>query len=285
MDAVLRMGRVVVHAPEAAGVGLVFREEKLRRALAGQREATVVLAVRVDRGVPRVRFAGPQPLAPRAEAPRPGVAKPDRRQHVHGRGLGAAIENADADEDVVRRRLRVLGEDVEVAAVIKDPRVEELELGVAPGATPVLVEQLLVRELALRVLVQRLHVGVGRRRIEIVVALLDVLAVVALGAREAEEALLQDRVLPVPEGDREADVLVAVRNPHQAVFTPAVGPRAGVVVREGVPGATARAVVLAHGPPLALGQVGPPALPVVGALQVLLEPQSLRVGVLRHPEL
>src|SRR5262249_25677462 len=47
-----------------------------------------------------------------------------------------------------------------------------------------------------------------------------------------------------------------------AVLAPAVGARAGLVVRKVVPGAAAGAVVLAHRPPGALGEVRAPALPV-----------------------
>ena len=149
--------------------------------------------------------------------------------------------------------------------------------GSLPRAAPVLVEQPLVGELALRVLVQRLHVGVRGRGVEVVVALLDVLAVVALRARQAEEPLLQDRILSVPERDREADVLVAVGNAHQTVLAPAVGARAGVLVRKVVPGRAVRAVVLAHRAPLPLGEVGPPALPVLRALRVLLEADAFGI--------
>src|SRR4029453_1798662 len=89
----------------------------------------------------------------------------------------------------------------------------------------------------------------------------DVLAMVALGVREAEEALLEDRILAVPERQREADPLVAVRDAQDPVLVPPVGPRAGVVMREVVPGRSVFAVVLAHGAPGPRREEGSPAIP------------------------
>src|SRR5581483_36795 len=107
--------------------------------------------------------------------------------------------------------------------------------------------------------------------------LLDVLAMVPLGAGEAEEPLLEDRVAAVPQSQREADAALAVADPQQAILPPAVGAAAGVIVRQVIPGVAVRRVVLAHRPPLPLGEVGPPALPVLLAPGVLLETHGLGV--------
>src|SRR5204863_3156772 len=109
-------------------------------------------------------------------------------------------------------------------------------------------------------------------------ALLDVLAVVALLVGQAEEALLEDRVFAVPEGQGEAQAAFAVGQAEQAVFAPAVGPAVGVVEGEVVPGAAVGRVVLADGGPLALAEVRAPALPVPGAAGVLLQPAGFGVG-------
>src|SRR5438094_2245483 len=90
------------------------------------------------------------------------------------------------------------------------------------------------------------HVGVGRRAVEIEVVFLDVLAVIALAVGEAEQALLHDGIDAVPEGQREAEPLLIVGDPGQAVLAPAVRARAGLIVAEVVPGVAALAVVLAH---------------------------------------
>ena len=71
-------------------------------------------------------------------------------------------------------------------------------------------DQPAVGKLGLRILVEELHVRVRRRVVEVEVVLLDVLAVVALDGREAEQPLLQDGVVAVPEGGGEDEELIAV---------------------------------------------------------------------------
>src|SRR5207249_6417261 len=107
----------------------------------------------------------------------------------------------------------------------------------------------------------------------------DVLAVVALMAREPEQALLEDGVAAVPQRRREAEALVVVRDAGETVLAPAVGARPGVVVGEVFPRRAPRTVVLAHGAPLPLRQVGAPAPPVRGPSPRFLESPML----LRHP--
>ena len=67
--------------------------------------------------------------------------------------------------------------------------------------------------------------------------------------------------LLVPEGEGEAEALLVVGDPAEAVLAPAIGAGAGLVVAEVVPGVAVLAVVLAHRAPLPLAQVGPPLLP------------------------
>src|SRR5262249_9792529 len=113
----------------------------------------------------------------------------------------------------------------------------------------------------LRVLVEALHVRVGRRAVEIEVALLDVFPVIALTVREPEESLLQDGVLTVPEGESEAEPLLVVGDPTEAVLAPPVRAGTGVIVSEEVPSVAVVAVVLAHRSPLAVREVWSPLLP------------------------
>jgi len=68
---------------------------------------------------------------------------------------------------------------------------------------------------------------VGRRAVEVKVVLFDVFAVIRLAVRESEQALLEDRVLAVPQGQAEAEVLLVIGNAGDAVLAPAVGARAG----------------------------------------------------------
>ena len=194
-------------------------------------------------------------------APRPRVAEPQRRQDVQSGRFRPAVVDGDADEHVLRAVLRVLDEHVEVAVVVEDAGVEQLVLHLLPRPFRVRLDEVPVGKLALRVLVQVLHVRVRRRAVEVEVVLLHVLAVVALAVGEAVEALLQDRVALVPQGQREAQPLPVVANPTEPVLAPLVGARACLVMGEVVPRVAVVAVVLADRPPLTLAQVRSPLLP------------------------
>src|SRR5262249_39509619 len=113
--------------------------------------------------------------------------------------------------------------------------------------------------------------------VEIEVAFLAVLAMIAFRAGQTKQALLEDRILAVPQRQGKAQAALPVADPQQAVLAPAVGAAAGVVVGQVAPGRSVRRVVFAHGAPLALGQVRPPALPIRGAGTVLV--QAPRLGI------
>ena len=78
----------------------------------------------------------------------------------------------------------------------------------------------------------------GRGAVEVEVILFHILAVVAFAVGEAEEPLLQDGVLLIPQGQCEAQVLLVIGNASDAVLAPAVGARAGLIVGEEIPGVT-----------------------------------------------
>src|SRR2546428_8271892 len=65
---------------------------------------------------------------------------------------------------------------------------------------------------------------------------------------------------------------MTVADPTEAVFSPAVGARTRVVVRKKFPGCSARTVIFADRSPLPLGEVGPPALPVLLSNARFFEP-------------
>src|SRR6185503_215883 len=106
------------------------------------------------------------------------------------------------------------------------------------------------------------EVRARRRRVEVIEQLLDVLAVVALAAGQPEQPLLEDPVFPVPHRDREAQPALPIADPEQAVLAPAIDAAACVIVREVVPARAPLGIVLAHGAPLPLRQIRPPAPPV-----------------------
>ena len=256
MKRVLHPGRRVRLGPQPLLVGLVLGEEQLRRASHANTwsPSSGWVATMAPSDSRRAGFGS-------GFAQDQVLRNHKRRQHVEPRRLGPAVVDGDAHEDVAWPGFGVLHEHVEVAVLVEGAGVDQLVLEVLARAPAVGLEQVAVRELALRVLVQELHVRVRRRRVDVEVVLLDVLAVVALAVGEPEETFLQDRVALVPERQREAQALLVVADPAQTVFAPAIGAGARLLVTEVIPGVAVGAVVLAHRAPLPLAEVGPPALP------------------------
>ena len=257
VEGVLDVRRRVRLAPQALRIALVLGEEQLRGAVAVQ----PVFAEVGMRRLNDTRRRLPQRRLARVLAPRPGVAEPQRRQDAQPGRLRPAIVDGDADQHVLRTRLGVLDEHVEVAVAVEDAGIEQLVLELLARPAPVGLDQVPVGKLALRVLVQVLHVRVRGRAIEVEVVLLHILAVVALAVGEPEQALLEDRVALVPQRQREAQQLLVVAQSAEPVLAPPVGARTCLVVGEVVPGVAVLAVVLADRAPLPLAEIRSPFLP------------------------
>jgi hypothetical protein len=155
---------------------------------------------------------------------------------VQWRGVRPSVGRRDPDEEVVRSDLGVLDFDVEVAILGEDAGVDEFVFRLLSTPPPVLLDEVGVWKRPLRVLVKTSQVGMARRRVEVPVVFLDVLAVVSLAAGQAEQPLLEYRIDAVPEGQGEAEPLLLVRDSEEAIFSPAIDARASIVVREVVPG-------------------------------------------------
>src|SRR5690606_15526870 len=123
------------------------------------------------------------------------------------------------------------------------------------GTASVDVVERLVGEVGLGLFIEGTHVGVRGGTVEVKVGILDILSVVALVAGQAIDALLEDGVLAIPEGQGEAEATFTVGDAEKAVFPPAIGAAAGVVVGEVFPTGSIRGVVLADRAPLAFGEV------------------------------
>jgi hypothetical protein len=144
----------------------------------------------------------------------------------------------------------------------------------------ILADQSSVRVLGLWILVEGFHVRVRRRRVEIEPAFLDVFAVIAFVTGQTVQAFLEDRVVLVPERDGEAEPALAIGDAEQAIFAPAIGAAARVIVRKRFPNRVAAVrVILPHRRPLAFGEIRSPALPIVGACGILA--QTGRFGAQR----
>src|SRR5271166_5172937 len=116
----------------------------------------------------------------------------------------------------------------------------------------------------------------GWRAVEVEIILLDVLAVIALAVSQAEQPLLEDRVLAIPQRQGKTQPLVVVAEPGEAVLTPVIGARAGLIVGEIVPRIAVLAVVLADRAPLAFAEIRAPLLPRHPLLPRLVETQFIR---------
>ena len=262
VDAVLDVGRAIGDAENPLRVRFVLGEQAAARRRRSTRYRSPSLRIdRLDDALPRRSGDLLQHRPVGCALPRPLIAKPERRQDVQLGRLRAAIVNRDLNQDVFGRLLGVFDEHVEVAVLVEHARVEQLVLEFVAAAAAAGLDQVGIGKRRLRILVEVLHVRVRRRRVEVEVVFLDVLAVIALAVGQAEQPLLENRVLAVPQGQREAEPLLVVGDAGQAIFAPAIGARAGLVVAEIVPGIAAFAIVLADGAPLSFAQIGSPFFP------------------------
>src|SRR5262245_62167327 len=117
----------------------------------------------------------------------------------------------------------------------------------------------------------------GRRVVEKVVILLDVLAVISLVTGQTEQPLLENRVGAVPERRSEGQMTVIVGKAEQAVLAPTISALSGVVVRKVLPGVPVLGIVLTHCSPLPLGEVWTPESPGYSALPAIVEAKLLGV--------
>ena len=124
----------------------------------------------------------------------------------------------------------------------------------------------------------------GGRCVEVEPDLLRVFPVVPLAVREPEEALLEDRIATVPQGEGKAQPSLTVAQAEEPVFAPAIGTASRMIMGEIFPAAAVGGVVLAHRSPLTLGKVGTPALPVLLSPRVFEETLGLTIR-LRTPRI
>ena len=191
--------------------------------------------------------------------------------------LRSAIVGDDADVDLFRACLAVNDVDIEVPAVIEDAGVEQVERRTVAVATGVLLDQPCIGIGCLRILVEISQIAVSGGGIDVEVVFLDILAAIALRAGQPERALLEERITSVPQRQRQAQELVLVGDAAEAVLAPAIGARAGVVVRQEIPGIAIGAVVLPHRTPGPFREVGAPQAPILLAEAVVFESLAFRV--------
>src|SRR5262245_39356142 len=177
VDAILHVGALIRGAKEPGLVGFVLSEQQRDPTLAIE---GIVFERFLEQGVGMVRVDHPvshtldrlQDRLRAAIRPGPGITEPQGRQHVQQSGFKPAIVDADPDQHVFRGCLGILDDDVEIAVVVEDASVEELVLELVPRAPPIRRPEVSVGISRLGVLVQVLHVGVGRRVVEVEIVLL-----------------------------------------------------------------------------------------------------------------
>src|SRR5262245_29797253 len=111
----------------------------------------------------------------------------------------------------------------------------------------------------------------GRRRIEVEVTFLLILAVIAFIAGKPKDTFFQHRIASVPQRHSKTDQLMAIADAGEAVLVPAIGTRSGMVMRERVPGGPVSAIVLTDRHPGPLAQIGAPTLPMALTLRFLFQ--------------
>src|SRR4029077_10195738 len=118
-----------------------------------------------------------------------------------------------------------------------------------------------IRKFRLRIFVEHFQIGMGRCGVQVVIELLAIFSVIALRIGKAKETLFENWITPVPESEGETEPLMVIAEAGESIFAPTVSTAARLVVGKISPRIAIRAIVLAHGAPLAFAQVRPPFAP------------------------
>ena len=272
------MGPPIGRAEDPLIIGFVLGEEQRRLSFAIEE---IVAEFGIGRGDARdvvLRDDRSQGGLRRFRPPSPDIAEPERGKEVNRRCVRAAVARADLDQNVGWRLLGVFHEDIEVAIPVEDASINQLVLRFSATAPPVRLNQIRIWKFTLRIFVEHLHVGVGRRTVDVEVVLLDIFAVVPLTVGQAEHALLEDGILAIPKSKGKAQPLLIIAEAGDAILAPMIGARARLIVGKVAPGVAVLAVVLPDGSPLALAEVRPPQLPRDPGVPALLEARLFHRG-------
>ena len=249
---------------EQREVAFVFTEQPFQAFLAPGAEMPIGQFMMTGQHVfalqPQLRLA-------RINGPAPVIARPHLRQHLQARRLLRTVVHGDAHENIVGLVLGVFDADVAVAVVFEHAGIKDLVLGIVQPTPGVFGEQVGVGKGGMGGFVEHAHVGMAGHAVDEKVQLLDVFTVVALGVIQAEQALLEDRVALVPQGQAQAPALCLVAETGQAILAPPIGAAARMFMGEVSPGIAVGAVVFAHRAPLAFAQIGAPLAPTLGILR------------------
>src|SRR5438094_5444324 len=113
--------------------------------------------------------------------------------------IWAVIGSSDANKYIFWINLGILDSDIEVAVLCKDTGVDQLIFRLASSAATILRHQISMRESALRILVQGLHIRMSRGIVKKVIVFFHILTVIAFWTCQTEEPLLENRVGLIPQ--------------------------------------------------------------------------------------
>src|SRR5215470_6293058 len=116
----------------------------------------------------------------------------------------------------------------------------------------------------------------GGRGIKVEIMFFHVFTMIPLAAGQAKQPLLKDWIFSVPQRQGKTETLMPVANPGYAIFIPAIGTGASVIMGKVVPGLARWAVVFAHCAPGPLADIWAPALPVGNAISRFFQAQLFR---------
>ena len=120
------------------------------------------------------------------------------------------ITHTDLDKDILGNLLGIFHKHIEVAIAIEDSRIEELVFHVASAAPFAVRDQVIVGKCGMGIFIQVLHVGMSWRAVQIEVILFDILTMVAFAIRQSKEALFEDWIVAIPQGQTKTEQLLFI---------------------------------------------------------------------------
>src|SRR5580704_4949751 len=176
-------------------------------------------------------------------------------------GFRPTIVHGNAYQQVFRIAFGILDENIEIAVVIEYTGIQQFVLELFTGAMLIGLDKIFIGKFSLRILVEIFQVGVRGSAVHVEVAFLYVFPVIPFTVRQSKQALLENGIAPVPQGESKAQLLFVVGDACDSIFSPTIRASARLIMAEVIPSVPIVAIVLSDGAPLAFTEVRPPFLP------------------------
>src|SRR5215469_15161838 len=115
-------------------------------------------------------------------SPSPRITKPKMREKMNDRGFRSAVSRRNLNENIVRAALGVFHKNIEITVIIENPGIDQLVFRIQFSSAPIFSHQRGIGELPLRILIENLEIRMRGSRIQVVIELLDILAVISFFA-------------------------------------------------------------------------------------------------------